>query len=652
VGLDDAGLEGSFVWEPTPEIIERANVTHFMRQNDIPDFITLIDRAGSDVGWFTDALLRFLDIRFRKPYDNILDLSQGIAWPKWCVGGEMNIVDNCLDKRIGTPFEHETALIWESEEGASRSMTYAELTRQVNRAANALRGLGLGRGDAVGLYMPLTPEEVIACLAVVKIGGIILPLFSGYGSGAVASRLADGNAKALVTADGAMRRGRVVPMKPQADEAAAQVPGLQHMLVVQRAGNAVVMKPGRDHWWHELIPAQSDQAETEPTGADDPLMIIYTSGTTGRPKGAVHTHCGFPIKATQDMAFGMDVHPGDRIFWMTDMGWMMGPWLIFGTLLLGATMFLFDGAPDYPGPDRVWEMIERHAITQLGLSPTFIRALIPEGKEPVLSHDLSSLRAIGSTGETWNPDPWMWLFEVVGKRQLPIINYSGGTELSGGIIMGNPTRPIKPCALSAVCPGMAADVFDEEGHSVVGQVGELVIKAPWIGITRGFWKDPERYLATYWSKFPNTWVHGDWAMVDEDGQWYILGRSDDTLMIAGKRLGPAEVESILLSHPHVVSAAAIGVPDPIKGSVVVCFCVLHGEGDPERVRAELTDRMIKDLGKPLAPKAILFVPDLPRTRNAKLMRRMLRSAYLGEDPGDTSALVNPESLEAIREAAS
>jgi acetyl-CoA synthetase len=649
--MDEDDLSGSFVWEPTSEIIERAHVTHFLRQNDIPDFDTLIDRAGRDVGWFTEALLDYLDIRFRKPYDKILDLERGIAWPQWCVGAEMNIIDNCLDKRIGTPLEHETALMWESEEGPSRSMTYAELNREVNRAANALRGLGLGRGDAVGLYMPLIPEEVIACLAVVKIGGIILPLFSGYGPGAVASRLADGGAKALITTDGAMRRGRVVPMKPSADAAAADVPSLEHILVVKRTGEPVDMLPGRDHWWDELVPSQAEHAETEATGADDPLMIIYTSGTTGRPKGAVHTHCGFPVKATQDMAFGMDVHPGDRIFWMTDMGWMMGPWLIFGTLLLGATMFLYDGAPDYPEPGRVWEMIERHSITQLGLSPTFIRALIPAGKEPVKAHDLSSLRSIGSTGETWNPDPWMWLFEVVGQRRVPIMNYTGGTELSGGILMGNPTRPIKPCALSAVCPGMAADVFDEDGQSLVGEVGELVIKAPWIGITRGFWKDPERYEATYWSKFPKTWVHGDWAMVDEDGQWYILGRSDDTMKIGGKRLGPAEVESILLSHPSVVSAAAIGVPDPIKGTAVVCFCVLFGDCDPDQVKAELGQWIVRDLGKPFAPKAILFVPDLPRTRNAKLMRRMLRSAYLGEDPGDTSALVNPDSLEAIRKTA-
>ncbi len=646
--MPDHGRASDYVWHPTPDIIERAHLTHFMRQIDVSDFDSLIERSSQNVAWYTQALLSYLDIRFRVPFREVLNLDAGLPWPKWCLGGEMNILDNCLDKRMGTPIEGATAMIWEGEEGLVRSLSYVELIREVNRTANALRSLGLGGGDAVGLYMPLTPEEVIACLAVIKIGGIILPLFSGYGSGAVANRLADGEAKALFTADGAVRRGQIVPMKPVADEAAGQVPGLKHIIVTRRAGNSVDMQPGRDHWWHELIPAHSDLAETTLTGADDPLMIIYTSGTTGRPKGAVHTHCGFPVKATQDMAFGMDVHPGDRIFWMTDMGWMMGPWLVFGSLLLGATMFLYDGAPDYPGPDRVWDMIERHRLTQLGLSPTFVRALIPAGDGAVLSHDRSSLRLIGSTGEAWNPDPWTWLFKVAGDERLPIINYSGGTELSGGILMGNPLRPIKPTGLSAVCPGMAADVFDEHGQSVRGQVGELVIKAPWIGMTRGFWHDPDRYLATYWSKFPDVWVHGDWAMVDSDGQWFVLGRSDDTLKVGGKRLGPAEVESVLLAHPNVASAAAVGVPDPIKGTLVVCFCVLFGDADPEQVRNELRAGLVRELGKPLAPKAILFVPDLPRTRNAKLMRRMLRAAYLGEDPGDTSALVNPESLDSVR----
>ena len=380
-------------------------------------------------------------------------------------------------------------------------------------------------------------------------------------------------------------------------------------------------------------------------------MVIYTSGTTGRPKGAVHTHAGFPTKAAQDMAFGTDLHPGETLYWITDMGWMMGPWLVFGALILGGTFFIYDGAPDYPGPDRLWNIVEQHKITTLGVSPTLIRALIAQGEEPFRNHDLSSLKFFASTGETWNPDPWLWLFDKVGEGKRPIINYSGGTEISGGIVMGNPILPLKPCAFSAPCPGIAADVFDENGKSVRNQVGELVIKAPWIGMTRGFWKDPKRYEETYWSQWPNVWVHGDFAAVDSDGMWYILGRSDDTIKVASKRLGPAEVESVLVSHPAVVEAAAIGVPDEIKGSEVVVFCVLGpGESSSEALRSELKGLVTASMGKPLAPRQVLFVSDLPKTRNAKLMRRMIRAAYLGENPGDTSSLVNPEAVEEIRKA--
>jgi len=385
--------------------------------------------------------------------------------------------------------------------------------------------------------------------------------------------------------------------------------------------------------------------------AEDPLMVIYTSGTTGRPKGAVHTHCGFPVKAAQDMAFGTDVHSGDVIFWLTDMGWMMGPWLVFGSLILGATMCLYDGAPDYPGPDRLWALAERHALTHLGLSPTLVRALVRFGAEPVKKHDLSRLRFFASTGEPWNPEPWLWLFNVVGEGKRPIINYSGGTEISGGIVMANPLLPLKPCAFSAACPGIAADVVDEAGQPVRNAVGELVIRQPWIGMTRGFWKDPQRYEDTYWSRFPGMWVHGDFAAIDADRQWYILGRSDDTIKVAGKRLGPAEVESILVAHPAVLEAAAIGVPDEVKGSAVVGFCVLRpGQVGTPELREELMARVAAELGKPLKPRDIRFVRDLPKTRNAKVMRRLIRAAYLGQPLGDTSSLENPQAVEEIGRA--
>jgi acetyl-CoA synthetase len=646
-----ADFPGPIVWEPDTDTIARAHLTRFLKEHSLGSFDELWQRSCRDIDWFTDAVLRYLDVRFRTPYERVVDLARGPAWPRWCVGGSMNILDTCLpvDRRRSPP--DAPAVLYEAEFGEVRSLSYAELDRRVAQAAGALRSLGLGKGDAVGLFLPMIPEIVVALLAVAKIGGVVLPLFSGFGAGAVASRLADGDARALITADGLPRRGSIVPLKPIADEACRQLPGLRHMLVVRHMGNRVSMQAGRDYWWHELVDPQPVTAATEPTDAEDTLMIIYTSGTTGRPKGAVHTHCGFPVKAAQDMAFGTDVHAGDRMYWITDMGWMMGPWLVFGTLMLGATMFLYDGAPDYPGPDRVWAMVERHRLTSLGISPTLVRALAPQGERPVRAHDLSSLRLFGSTGEPWNPEPWMWLFRVPGESRRPIINYSGGTEISGGIVMGNPLRPLKPCAFSAPCPGIAADVVDDAGRSVRGQVGELVIRAPWIGMTRGFWRDPARYEETYWSRFPGVWVHGDWAAIDADGMWYILGRSDDTLKVAGKRLGPAEVESVLVGHPDVVEAAAIGIPDPIKGTLVVCFCVLRKEAAPgDALRSALRQRLVSDLGKALAPKDVVFVDDLPKTRNAKVMRRMIRAAYLGDDPGDTSSLVNPESLGAIAAA--
>ena len=641
---------GEIVWQPSQAQVDGANLTAFMQRWKIPDFNTLMQRSTSDVAWFTEAVLKFLDIRFYKPYSTVVDLSHGVQFPAWCIDGKMNIVLNSVEKWMENENDRKKiAIAFEGEEGNQTTLTYEELNNEVNKAANALRSLGLGKGDAIGIFMPMTPEIVIALLAIAKIGGIILPLFSGYGSGAIVSRMVDAEAKAIFAADGAFRRGKAVEMKTVADEAAEQIPTLQHMIVLKRTGQEIKMKAGRDYWWHELVDTQSNLCETEKTDAEDPLMVIYTSGTTGKPKGALHTHCGFPIKAAQDMAFGTDVHRGDVIYWMTDMGWMMGPWLVFGSLILGATMFLYDGAPDFPTPSRLWELAEKHEINQMGVSPTLIRSLIPHGEEHFKNHNLSSLKCFASTGEPWNPDPWMWLFEKVGEKRIPIINYSGGTEISGGIVMGNMLLPLKPCAFSAPCPGMDADVVDENGESIRNAVGELVIKAPWIGMTRGFWKDKQRYLETYWSRWENVWVHGDFAAIDDDGLWYILGRSDDTIKIAGKRLGPAEVESILVRHEAIVEAAAIGVPHEVKGSELVLFAVTKPGIERSAVlRQELHEMVVAEMGKPLAPKAILFVNDLPKTRNAKVMRRMIRAAYLGLELGDTSSLVNPAAVEEIR----
>ena len=657
--------DDEIVWRPGAQWIEQSNLKRFMDAHGLASLEELQRRSTSDIAWFWDAVLRDLGIEFYEPYSEIVDLSRGPAWPRWCVGGEMNIVHNCLDKHAGTPADARIALRAESEDGTTRTLTLAELRREVNRVANALRSLGLGKGDAIAVFMPMTPECVIAMLAIIKIGGIFLPLFSGYGADAVASRLADAEAKALFTADGFLRRGKVVPMQPVADQAAERVPTLRHVIVHERVGSALDVRSSTFdvHRWQELIGNGaeehrtsniehriSDDSPTERTSAEDVMMLIYTSGTTGKPKGAVHTHCGFPIKAAQDLSHGLDLHADETLFWVTDMGWMMGPWLVFGTLLLGATMTIYDGALDYPAADRLWALIERHRVTTLGLSPTLVRGLISHGDAPVRAHDLSSLRKFASTGEPWNPAPWRWLFHNVGGGTRPILNYSGGTEISGGILSGNVLAPLKPCAFAGPLPGIAADVVNERGESVRGEVGELVIRQPWIGMTRGFWRDPQRYVDCYWSRWPGVWVHGDWAAVDADGQWFILGRSDDTLKVAGKRVGPAEVESVLVAHAAVSEAAAIGVPDELKGEAIVCFCVLKPGHEPtDELRSGLKSSVAGALGKPLTPREVRFVRDLPKTRNAKIMRRVIRAAFLQLDPGDVSSLENPSAIEAIRE---
>lgn len=638
---------GEIAWRPTETYVENSRLMAFIRHHQLRDFDHLLQRSVAEPEWFWQAVFDELHIEFYKPYTQVLDTSRGLAWTRWCVGGSLNIVHNCVDKWLGTPVEHRVAVKWEGEEGTTRSLSYGELAREVSRCANAMRKLGVGKGERVALFMPMCPELVIAFFASIKIGAIVLPLFSGYGADALASRIQDSEAKVMFTADGFLRRGRTVAMKSIADLAADIAGSVEFIVVVNRLGIDTPWKNPRDKRWTEFLSNSSD-ASTEWTDAEDPLMLIYTSGTTGRPKGAVHTHCGFPVKAAQDMVHAFDVHAGETMYWVSDIGWMMGPWEIFGMTLLAGTIVLYDGALDHPGPDRLWSIVERHGVNLLGVSPTLIRSLMKYEDEPIRGHDLSSLRILGSTGEPWNPAPWRWFFEVVGRGRLPIINYSGGTEVSGGLVAGNVITPLKPTGFAGPPPGIAADVVDDLGRSVRNRVGELVVRAPWIGMTRGFWKDPGRYVETYWSRFPDTWVHGDWAAIDEDGQWYILGRSDDTIKIGGKRLGPAEVESILVEHPAVLEAAAIGVPHETTGQALVCFCVLRpGYEATETLSDDLKTLTATRLGKPLRPDSVEFVKELPKTRNAKVMRRAIRMSYLGEPVGDLSSLENPQAMEEI-----
>ena len=642
-------------WRPDPAAAAETNVGRFMAAHGIDTFDELLTRSIEEPAWFWGAVVAFLGIPFATPYDEVLDESDGVPWARWFTGGRTNLASICLDRWVVESPDAE-AVRWEGEDGEVRVLTYAELATHVDGLAALLGERGIGEGDAVGIFLPMLPETVMACLAVAKVGAIFLPIFSGYGAEAIAVRLLDADAKALICADGFLRRGSVVPMRQTALDAVAKAGSVHKLVVVPRlarlGGAAAGDVPAPVDDLVVTFPGPADDPQpTVAVESETPLFIAYTSGTTGRPKGAVHVHAGFTVKVAEEAALQFDCRPGDRLFWFADFGWIMGPWEIIGALANGATVCLYEGAPDFPEPDRLWAYVERHEVSILGISPTLIRALIAHGEGPVRAHDLSSLRILGSTGEPWNEDPYDWFMEEVGGARCPVINISGGTEVGACFLSPHPVQEIRPMSLGGPALGMAVDVFDDDGNPVRGQVGELVCTRPWPGMTRGLWHAPERYLETYWSRWPDVWVHGDWALVDEDGQWFLRGRSDDTIKLSGKRLGPAEVESALVSHPEVAEAAAIGVPHDVKGEALVCFVVLvPGAKATDELRSDLVDVVTDHLGKSFRPNEVRFTDALPKTRSAKVLRRAIRAAALDADPGDLSSLEDPAALEAVRRA--
>jgi len=644
------------VWFPSADYLRGSHLARLMNALGITLDLADPDRAYQelyrlsldDPDRFWRVTFELIGIEWQTPYRQVVDLSAGPQWPRWFPGGKLNLTHNAVYRHARGSRAAQTAIIWEGEDGVAVSLSYAELAELVARAANMLRALGVRKGDRVGIYLPMIPETAVSALAIAQVGASFIPIFSGYAAEAAAVRLRDAGAKLLITADGFYRRGQTVPLEKFAREAARLAGCVEQIVVVRRLG---AHDGGDGLFWDQLIAKQSAQADVEAMDAMDPCLVIYTSGTTGRPKGTVHYHAGFPLKAAQDLAHLFDLREGEVLFWFTDMGWMMGPWLIVGALTLGATAVLYEGAPDYPAPDRVWNLIERHRVTHAGLSPTLVRGLMPHGPEHVARHDLSSLRILGATGELWNPEAYMWLFENVGRRKLPIINYSGGTEIAGGILGCVVFRPIMACGFNSAIPGMRAEVLDEHGRPVIDEVGELAVMNAWPGMTNGFWNDPERYLETYWSRFEGVWVHGDFASVGRDGHWMLYGRSDDTLKIAGKRVGPAELEAAASEIDSVREVAAVGVPHPTKGEVPVVFAVLkEGEVASARLAARVSEQIVAALGKPLRPERVYFVAELPKTRNAKIMRRVIRAVHLGRDPGDLSALENPGAIAAIPRA--
>lgn len=637
------------VWQPRPEQVASTALAGFMRAHRIPDYDALVRRSNAEPEWYWDAVIRRFAISFFKPYEKIMDANKGAPWTEWCVGGEMNMSESCLDRHRGTATMSKEAVIWESEDGRTRSWTYAELIDETGRLAAGLSALGFGRGDAIGIFLPMLPETVAAFFAIARIGAIAVPLFSGFGPDAIASRLTDAGAVACITCDGTRRRGATVPMKATLDLAAATIPTLRRVIVLPSLGIDIPWQDGRDVKWSALTDGKIPAAAVA-MPADAPMMVIFTSGTTGRAKGTVHTHCGFLTKLAADFGLVLDFRADDRMLWMSDLGWLVGPMQIVVATFFGATLVLAEGAPDWPIPGRLWRTVDKRRVTYLGVAPTTARAMMGHGEGALAGHDLSSLRMTVASGELWNPDSWNWFFDRICGRRIPILNTSGGTEIGWGIVSCTAIHPMKPCAFSGPMPGMGADIVDGAGRSVSpGETGELVLRIPSIGLSRGLWGDPEKYLDTYWRKIPGMWVHGDWASRDEDGFWHLHGRSDDTIKVAGKRCGPLEVESILVGTGTVAEAAVTGVADPLKGEAVLCVCVPNGRAAPNADLARaLADAVAKELSPAFRPREVLFVKELPKTRSLKIMRRVVRALYEGRDPGDLASLVNPPAVAELK----
>ncbi|MGD9806196.1 MAG: AMP-binding protein, partial [Hyphomicrobiaceae bacterium] len=493
-----------FAWHPTPETIADANLTKFITACGVADHDALLRWSIDDPEAFYRALLKHVDYRFFEPFTQAMDASRGIEHVRWCVDGRTNVALNCLDKWMGTPTADKVVLEWLGENGDRQSKTYAELNDEVCRLAAGLRRLGIGPGDVVAIYLPNIPEAAVSLLAVPKIGAIVLPLFSGFGADAVASRLNDAGAKAVITVDGSYRRGAVVAAKPVVDRVFDDVPTLEHVIVCHRADVPMAWTEGRDHHWRDVAAAAGpdDDTSTASRVADSPYLLVYTSGTTGKPKGVVHTHCGFPVKTALDMGICMDFKASDRVLWMSDMGWLVGPILVYGTTLMGGTMVLAEGTPDYPRSDRIWQIVSDQRISYLGIAPTIARSFMADSSFDATRYDFDPLRIFVSTGEAWTTDAWFWLFETIGKKRVPIINFSGGTEM-GGIVTSVMTRPIKPGSFTRPVPGTDAAVLDDDGHEAqAGQVGELVMRRAPIGLTQSLWKDDGRYMESYWSRWP------------------------------------------------------------------------------------------------------------------------------------------------------
>ncbi|NHN64661.1 AMP-binding protein [Haloarcula sp. JP-Z28] len=653
-------------YEPSEAFVTQSNVYAFMQAHGIETFEELHRRTVTDIDgepasgldWFWDEIVDYLDLEFYEAYEQVRDDTDGPRFTDWYVGGELNIAHNVVDRHAAPDSENRNtvATIWEGENGAVREVTYHELHQQANRVANALEARGIGTGDTVGLYMPMVPEIVPLLYGCFKVGAIAVPIFSGFGVDATATRIEDAECSVLFTGDGFYRRGSEIDLKSAADEAIEAAGHVEHTIVYNRLGStesALSWNPDRDEWWADAVGSQSADYETQSLPADHESMLLYSSGTTGKPKGIVHTHAGGLVQPAKEIFFSFDHKPADRFFWVSDIGWMMGPWTLIGNHAHGGTVFMYEGAPDYPEPDRFWELIDAHNLSVFGISPTAIRALQKHGDEWLEGHDLSTLRLLGSTGEPWDPDSWEWFLENVGNGTTPIMNISGGTEIFGCFLQPTSLHSLKPGTLGGPALGMDIDVVNAQGESVAedNEKGYLVCQSSAPSMTKSLWSGDERYLAEYWSRFGDMWDHGDWAQKDEDGFWFLHGRSDDVLNVAGRKVGPAEVESTLIEHDAVNAAVAIGADDETKGTAVVTYVILNeGFEESADLREALRAQVGRALGKPFRPREVRFVDEFPETQSGKIVRRIIQNVYEGAELGDLSSIENPDAIDEIDNA--
>jgi acetyl-CoA synthetase len=619
------------------------------KQNALVTGTHLYDEASEDYQGFWARQAAEL-VEWSKPWDTICEWE--LPFSKWFLGGELNVSWNCLDRHVLAGRGGKVAFHFEGEPGDTRTVTYADLLDEVQRFANALKGLGVRKGDRINIYMPMIPEAAVAMLACARIGAAHSVVFGGFSAQALSDRINDASAKVLITADGGWRRGEVFPLKKQADEALLTTPTIEHVVVVRRGGNEVEMTDGRDHWWHDLMATADPVCPAEPMDSEQLLFLLYTSGTTGKPKGIMHTTGGYLTHVTYTHRYVFDLHPDTDVYWCTaDVGWITGhSYIVYGPLSNGATQVMYEGVPNFPGNDRMWEIIEKYGVTIFYTAPTAIRTFMKWGVEEPAKHDLSSLRLLGSVGEPINPEAWMWYHENIGGGRCPIVDTWWQTETGGIMISPLPgATTTKPGSATFPLPGVNAELVDDAGKQVTKGGGYLTLTTPWPGMLRGIWKDPDRYRDAYWSRFEGRYFAGDGAKLDDDGYLWLLGRVDDVMNVSGHRISTTEVESALVSHPSVAEAAVVGANDATTGQAIIAYVTLVGGKEVDE--QVLRNHVASEIGAIAKPKTIYFTPELPKTRSGKIMRRLLRDVAEGRNLGDTTTLADASVVNELQRRA-